>query len=53
MITVKDLKDMVAYCDDNMEVKIYVKNLGWKICYWYFAIADAEVKDDGLYIELE
>ena len=53
MITIKDLKDMMAYCDDNMEIKIYIKNLDLKICYWYFAIANAEIQDNSLYIELE
>ena len=51
-MTVKDIKDLLAYCSDDMEVKIYTHNPDWTICNWYFNIKDAAVKDDGVYIEL-
>jgi len=50
---VKEIKDLLAYCDDNAEVKIYVKDLPAKVQFWYFAIKDAFVKEDGVYIELD
>jgi hypothetical protein len=50
---VKEIKDLLAYCDNEAEVKIYVKDLSGKIQFWYFAIQDAFVKEDGVYIELE
>jgi hypothetical protein len=49
---VKEIKDLLAYCDDNAEVKIYVKDLNSKIQFWYFGIEEAKIKEDGLYIEL-
>ena len=50
---VKDIKDIFAYANDDQEVKIYVKDEGKKVCFWYFNIKESVLKDDGLYIELE
>ena len=53
MITVKELRDILAYCNDDTEVKLFVKDLPAKTQFWYFAIVDAKQHKDGLYIELE
>lgn len=49
---VKEIRDMLAYCSDDMEVKMYVKDLTQKVQFWYFNIEEAVVKEDGVYIEL-
>ena len=53
MITAKELRDMLAYCNDDTEVKMYIKDEGKKVCFWYFAIKDVQLNQDGLFIELE
>ncbi len=51
-MTVKELKKLLDGVDNNLEVKPYVKDLGSRIQFWYFAIGSSDIKEDGLYIEL-
>jgi hypothetical protein len=50
---VKEIRNLLAYCDDDAEVKMYIKDLPAKTQFWYFSIKDAFTKEDGVYIELE
>lgn len=55
MLTVSELRDILKDVDGDLEIKPYVKDLTSRVSFWYFAIygEDVDVKDDGLYIELQ
>ncbi len=53
MITVKDIRNLLAYSNEDTEVKLFLRDEDKKVCFWYFSIKEAQIKDDGLYIELQ
>jgi len=52
LLTVGELISILNKVDKNFEIKPYIKNLDWKISFWYFELGDIDIREDGVYIEL-